>query len=200
MLNRVLMTVVVLLVIAAVGVGAWTIGRSLGSPNTPQAETSPSASASASAQPMVVVKPEKATGFDPLADRDEKNEMAPLAIDGKPSTLWKTENYNSADLGNLKAGVGLLLDMGKSMPIGDVVATLADTSGASVELKVGDSPELGSLKTVAKEKNGSGKITLKPDQAASGKYVLIWFTRLPADAGKFHGTIYEVVVHSPGSA
>jgi hypothetical protein len=200
MLNRVLMTVVVLLVIAAVGVGAWTIGRSLGSPNAPQAETSPSTSASASAQPMVVVKPEKATGFDPLADRDEKNEMAPLAIDGKPSTLWKTENYNSADLGNLKAGVGLLLDMGKSMPIGDVVATLADTSGASVELKVGDSPELGSLKTVAKEKNGSGKITLKPDQAASGQYVLIWFTRLPADAGKFHGTIYEVVVHSPGSA
>ena len=68
MLNRVLMTVVVLLVIAAVGVGAWTIGRSLGSPNDPQAETTPTASASAPPQPMVVVKPEKATGFDPLAD------------------------------------------------------------------------------------------------------------------------------------
>ena len=198
-LNRVLMTVVVLLVIAAVGVGAWTIGRSLGSPNTPQAENTPTVSATPPAA-VKVVKPKKASGFDPLADRDEKNEMAPLAIDGKPSTLWKTENYTSADLGNLKAGVGLLLDMGKSVPVSDVAATLGSASGASVELKVGDAPELDSLKTVAHEKNASGKITLKPAAAASGQYVLIWFTRLPADAGNFRGTIYEVVVHSPGSS
>ena len=69
-----------------------------------------------------------------------------------------------------------------------------------VELKVGDKAELSALKTVARNKNASGKITLTPDQAATGQYVLIWFTKLPADAGGFHGTIYEVVVHSPGSA
>ena len=69
-----------------------------------------------------------------------------------------------------------------------------------VELKVGDEADLSSLKTVAKVKGASGKTTFKPDQTASGQYVLIWFTRLPADAGKFRGTIYEVVVHSPGSA
>ncbi|MBF8188215.1 protein kinase family protein [Nonomuraea sp. K274] len=199
-LNRVLMTLVVLLVIAAVGVGAWTIGRSLGSPTTPEAQPgTPSVSASASAE-AEAVEPEKAQGFDPLGDSDEKSEMAELAIDGKPGTLWKTEAYTSADLGNLKEGVGLLLDMGKSMQISEVVATLSDASGAGVELKVGDSPELDALKTVATEKNASGETTLTPDQAASGQYVLIWFTRVPADAGKFHGTIYEVVVHSPGSA
>ncbi|GAA3250838.1 protein kinase family protein [Nonomuraea helvata] len=199
-LNRVLMTLVVLLVIAAVGVGAWTIGRSLGSPTTPEAKGgTPSSSTSASAETQVV-KPKKAQGFDPLGDKDEKSDMAGLAIDGKPSTLWKTEGYTSADLGNLKEGVGLLLDMGKSMQISDVVATLSDASGATVELKVGDSPELGSLKTVATEKNAAGKTTLTPDQPATGQYVLIWFTRVPADAGNFHGTIYEVVVHSPGSA
>jgi hypothetical protein len=198
--NRVLMTLVVLLVIAAVGVGAWTIGRSLGSPTTPQtASTSPSSSTSASAAAQTV-KPSKAKGFDPLGDGDEKSEMAGLAIDGKPSTLWKTEAYTSADLGRLKDGVGLLLDMGKSMQISDVVATLSDAPGATVELKVGDSPDLGSLKTVATEKNAAGKTTLTPEQAATGQYVLIWFTRVPTDAGKFHGTIYEVVVHSPGSA
>ncbi|MFG1709329.1 protein kinase family protein [Nonomuraea sp. M3C6] len=200
MLNRVLMTLVVLLVIAAVGVGAWTIGRSLGSPTTPEtSDNSPSSSASASAEAQAV-KPDKAQGFDPLGDGDEKPELAALAIDGKPGTLWKTEAYTSADLGRLKDGVGLLLDMGKSMQISDVVATLSDAPGATVELKVGDSPDLGSLKTVATEKNAAGKTTLTPEQAASGQYVLIWFTRVPADAGKFHGTIYEVVVHSPGSA
>lgn len=61
--------------------------------------------------------------------------------------------------------------MGKSVQISDVVATLADTPGATVELKVGDSPDLGSLKTVATEKDAAGKTTLTPGQAASGQYV-----------------------------
>lgn len=199
MVNRVLMTVVVLLVIAAVGVGAWTIGRSLGSPTQPEAGSSPSTSTSQSAEPQVV-KAAKAEGFDPLGDKSEKPERAALAIDGKPSTFWRTENYDSVDLGRLKDGVGLLLDMGKPVQISDVAVTLSNTPGSSVELKVGDSPELASLKTVAREKDGSGKITLTPEQAASGQYVLIWFTRLPAEADGFHGTIYDVVVHSPGSA
>ncbi|MER6952026.1 protein kinase family protein [Nonomuraea sp. NPDC000554] len=199
-LNRVLMTVVVLLVIAAVGVGAWTIGRSLGNPGTPeQASSSPKPSTSAPVA-VQVVKPSKATDFDPLGDGKEKPSIAPLAIDGQPSTLWKTEEYTSAELGNMKSGVGLLLDMGKSVQVSDVVATLAQAPGANVELKVGDQPELGSLKTVARQKDAAGKVTLTPDQPATGQYVLIWFTRLPADAGGFHGTIYEVVVHSPGSA
>ncbi|GAA2297779.1 hypothetical protein GCM10010149_52980 [Nonomuraea roseoviolacea subsp. roseoviolacea] len=198
--NRALMTVVVLLVIVAVGVGAWTIGRSLGSgKGGSEAQDTPTATApSATAAPQAV-KPKKAIAFDPLGDKEE-NTGAELTLDGKPSTFWKTDNYNTADLGNLKEGVGLLLDMGKPVQISDVVATLSGAGGASVELKVGDAPELSALKTVTKQKGVSGKVTLKPDQAATGQYVLIWFTRLPADAGGFHGTIYEVVVHSPGSA
>ncbi|MFI7464059.1 protein kinase family protein [Nonomuraea sp. NPDC049646] len=200
-LNRVLMTLVVLLVIAAVGVGAWTIGRSLGSPATPEASVSPTTGKSSASASASAVKPDKAKGFDPLGDDgDEKSDIAELAIDGKPGTAWTTQSYGSAELGNLKKGVGLLLDMGKSMQISDVVATLAKADGASVELKVGDSPDLGSLKTVATQKSASGKTTLTPGDPASGRYVLIWFTRVPADAGQFRGTIYEVVVHSPGSA
>ncbi|MFI6500041.1 protein kinase family protein [Nonomuraea typhae] len=201
LLNRLLMTVVVLLVIAAVGVGAWTIGRSLGSPSELEVGggEQPSTSKPAPAE-VQVVKPAKADGFDPLGDGAEKPERASAAIDGKPSTYWKTENYNDADLGGLKDGVGLLLDMGKAVQVSDVVATLSQAGGADVELKVGDSPDLGALKTVAKQKEGSGKITLTPGQPASGQYVLIWFTRVPADEGGFHGTIYDVVVHSPGSA
>ncbi|MFI6787832.1 protein kinase family protein [Nonomuraea sp. NPDC050383] len=200
MVNRVLMTVVVLLVIAAVGVGAWTIGRSLGSgKGGSEAQGTPSAtSASVTAAPQAV-KPKRAIAFDPLGDKEE-NTGAELAIDGKPSTFWKTDNYNTAELGNLKEGVGLLLDMGKPVQISDVVATLSGASGASVELKVGDAADLSALKTVTKQKGASGKVTLKPDQATTGQYVLIWFTRLPADAGGFHGTIYEVMVHSSGSA
>ncbi|MFD0468857.1 hypothetical protein ACFQ0B_11485 [Nonomuraea thailandensis] len=139
-LNRVLMTLVVLLVIAAVGVGAWTIGRSLGSPTTPQTASAAPTSTKSATVAVDAVKPKNAKGFDPLGDGDEKSDIAKLAIDGKPGTLWKTETYTSADLGRLKDGVGLLLDLGKAMQISDVVATLSDAPGATVELKVGDSP------------------------------------------------------------
>ncbi|MET9343510.1 protein kinase family protein [Nonomuraea sp. NPDC003804] len=199
-LNRALMTFLVLLVIAAVGVGAWTLGRKLGNPGQqpPVAESSPPPSPTAEPQ---IVKPSTATGFDPLGDdRAEHPELAKDAIDGKPDTFWNTTKYVSATLGNLKPGVGLMLDMGKPTKIADVIATLSDSPGATVELKVGNSADLSSLKTVAKQKDASGKVTLTPGEAATGQYVLIWFTRLPAEDGAFRGTIYDVVVYSPGTA
>jgi hypothetical protein len=69
-----------------------------------------------------------------------------------------------------------------------------------VEIKVGDRSDLSALTTVATQKNARGKVTMTPEADASGQYVLIWFTRLPNDQGKFRGTIYDVVVYSPGSA
>ncbi|GAA3788809.1 hypothetical protein GCM10022226_04330 [Sphaerisporangium flaviroseum] len=199
MVNRAMITVVIILIIAAVGIGAWTLGQSLG-----KRPLAPAASSSASEPPapkIVTVKPSRADGFDPLgSDRSEHPDLARLAVDGKPSTEWHTDKYESPQLGRLKEGVGLILEMGKQTSISDVVVTLGDTPGSSIELKVGNSADLGSLKTAAKQENVSGTVTLTPEKATSGQYVLIWFTRLPAFEGKFRGTIYDVVVHSPGSA
>ncbi|GII97162.1 protein kinase family protein [Sinosporangium siamense] len=198
--NRALATVVVLLVIVAVGVGAWTLGRNLSAgPDPTDNKASGTPTPEKEVKP-VAIKPEKANQFDPLGDDgDENQDLAHFAIDGKPSTEWHTQNYNSHELGRLKDGVGLILDMGKSVSIYDVHATLAKAPGATLELKVGDSPELKSLKVVAKQKDASGKVTLKPDKPVNGRYVLLWFTRVPMDQG-YRGTIYEVVVNSPGPA
>ncbi|MFC0864438.1 protein kinase family protein [Sphaerimonospora cavernae] len=197
--SKILLTVIVLLVMAAVGVGAWTVGKNLG--NAPKTTRSAEPSQSAATHKPVTVKPVSATGFDPLGDDKVENpDLAPLAVDGKPSTEWHTTSYNSADLGRLKDGVGLILDMGKPIPISDVAVSLGSAPGASVQLKVGDAADLGSLKTVAKAENTSGSVTLTPDKATTGQYVVIWFTRLPPYEGKYRGTIYEVTVHSPGSA
>ena len=78
--------------------------------------------------------------------------------------------------------------------------SFGSAKGASVELRVGDSDKLDALKPVAKKEGVSGQVTFTPEKEASGRYVLIWFTRLPPFEGGFRGTIYEVVVHSPGSA
>ncbi|WP_248964649.1 protein kinase family protein [Sphaerisporangium perillae] len=199
MAGRAMITVVILLIIAAVGIGAWTLGQTLG-----KRSPAPAASASQSqarAPKISTVKPSSANGFDPLgSDRAEHPEWAPLAIDGKPSTEWHTDKYETPEFGRLKKGVGLILELSKETTISDVVVSLGDMPGSSIELKIGDAPDLGSLKTAAKQENVSGTVTLTPEKAASGRYVLIWFTRLPAFEGKFRGTIYDVVVHSPGSA
>ncbi|GLX01036.1 protein kinase family protein [Microtetraspora sp. NBRC 16547] len=197
-LSRVLVTTLVLVIMLAVGIGAWTIGRRLG--NNPVATPTTSASPAITHKP-VVVKPVSATGFDPLGDDLEENpQFAPYAIDGKPSTEWHTTKYNSADFGRLKEGVGLILDMGGPVPVSDVVVTLADTPGASVQLKVGNAADLSVLKTVAESKNVSGTVTLTPGKQVTGQYVLIWFTQLPPHEDRYRGTIYDVIVHSPGSA
>ncbi|WP_327048692.1 protein kinase family protein [Microbispora sp. NBC_01189] len=195
--SRILLTVIVLLVMAAVGVGAWTVGKNLG--NTPRVTQPDVADSPSPTAKPVAVKPVSATGFDPLGDGSEKPEIAGLAVDGKPSTEWHTDSYLGADLGGLKDGVGLILDMGKPVPIADVVVSLGDSAGATVQLKVGDAADLGSLRTVAEARGASGTVTLTPSRATTGQYVLIWFTRLPPYLGKYRGTIYEVTVHSPGS-
>ncbi len=202
-ISRALVIAVVAIVMVAVGLGAWTIGRNLAQPggSSGQAAPSPTASGAVPTKGSVeAVKPAKAQGFDPLGDRTVHPEIAANAIDGKDSTEWHTDSYNSAEFGRLKKGVGLLLDMGKSVRVSDVVVSLGGTKGASLELKVGDSNDLDDLKTVADHDKASGTVTLTPDKEASGRYVLIWFTRLPAFEGRFRGTIYDVVVHSPGSA
>ncbi len=198
--GRLLVIGVIVIVMAAVGLGAWTIGRNLGGSDTlPQAQASVAPPTTAPSK-LETVKPKKAKGFDPSGDGEEHQEIASHAIDGKPSSEWHTDSYNSAEFGNLKKGVGLLLDMGKKVQVADVVVSLRDTKGSSLELKVGDSAKLSSLKTVASKSGATGSVTLTPDKSPTGRYVLIWFTRLPTFEGQFRGTIYDVVVHSPGSA
>src|SRR5437868_10227024 len=126
-LNRALMTVVVLLVIAAVGLGAWTLGRNIGKPNQGEIAAGPTSVTPTKVVEPQVVKPIGATGFDPLGDdRAEHPELGESAIDGDPATFWHTTNYNSAELGKLKEGVGLLVDLGKSTPIAKVDAVLSN--------------------------------------------------------------------------
>ena len=55
----------------------------------------------------------RAADFDPPpGDGSEHPEDVSLAIDGNPDSAWATDHYASATFGNLKAGVGLFLDLG----------------------------------------------------------------------------------------
>ena len=140
------------------------------------------------------MKPSSAIGFDPLGDREERGELAGFAIDGKDSTDWHSESYDSADFGRLKTGVGLLLDMGESVPVKQVTVDFGGTSGGTAELRVGDSPQLESLSVLQKVNGVSGKKTFTAEAPKKGRYVLVWFTKMPTYQGKFRGQVQEIKV------
>lgn len=185
--------VIVMLILAAavaVGVAALALSHSLGKPaHAGGATTTPSHAATT----VTALTPLSAHGFDVYdlspRDGDENDKYAPLAIDFSQSSYWYTEYYlNNPMFGGLKPGTGLILDMGKQVKLSDVAITFGSTAGADVAIEVGDdntrSPAtLASFRTVASAQNIPGGTYTFHATAATGRYVLIWITRLPHEPG-----------------
>ena len=210
-LSRLAIVLVVLLVLAAIGTGVYSLTR----PHA-TAGGGPSKSGSSSASPSVaantVLTPVSAGGFDALGGANdpgnEDNAGAPMAIDGNPSTSWHTQYYDGNPVfGGLKQGTGLVLDMGKPVSLRSVTIDFGPEAGASVAIMVGNnnsvSPQgLASFTKVAKRKHlGGGTQVFPTSSATRGRYVLIWFTRLPPQPGSatvFEAFISNVVVRGSG--
>jgi hypothetical protein len=195
LLSKIAMTVVVLLAMAAVGLGAWTLGRSFGNAGDPPpgaASATPSATAVTTATREV--KPKSVSGFDPLGDREEGAAHTQAAIDGKSSTDWHSEKYTTADFGGLKDGVGLLVDMGESVPIRQVSIEFANTPGGTAELRLGNSEDLKKLAVAGKPTDTAGKKDFSFQTEQKSRYVLVWFTKLPPYEGQFRGSVLEMKI------
>jgi hypothetical protein len=160
---------------------------------------------------VTTLVPVKATGFDPLRSvKDDKSnentQYAAYAIDSSLRTAWDSQWYKTAVFGGLKAGAGLLLDMGKSVTFRTIQVKFGSIPGADVKLLVGNSAarnatNLDSMKTVATSNDVSGPVTFRINgSAATGRFLVIWFTKLPP---KPHGhwfmaSVYNVVVQGIG--
>ena len=146
------------------------------------------------AVPARTLTPVSAAAFGPSsAGQGDAPQLAPLAIDGNPATAWHTDWYATAHFGNLYAGTGLLLDMGRPMTITAASITLGPAHGASFQLRIGAEPVLADLPSAAQAGGPGGVVHLRPATPAHGRYVLIWFTSLPPDpAGTFQASVYDV--------
>ena len=211
MLSRLAIVLVVLLVLAAIGTGVYSLTRSHGSAGGAPGKSS-TGSASPSGAADTVLTPVGAEGYDALGlasdPGDEDNGGAKSAIDNSTSTAWHTQFYlNSPVFGGLKQGTGLLLDMGKQVSLRSVQVTFGPEAGANVAIEVGNnnsiSPQgLASFTKVAKLKHvAAGPVTFQTSSAAKGRYVLIWFTKLPplqGSSSQFEAFIYNVAVRGSG--
>jgi serine/threonine kinase PknH len=188
------------LLVLIASVIAFNLGRGrtpLGAVPEEQQTTSgrsPSSSPTASAGPIRGVT---ATDFDPQGDPPEENpEEAPLAVDGDPSTAWTTSRYNE-NLGpaGLKTGVGLVLDLGASHQVTQVGLTTVGTPTGVRIFVLPEPPSSLAGKAPAGGTTVAGTSgTVRLASPATGRYVVVWLTSLPAVPDGFRGAIAEVVV------
>jgi cytoskeletal protein RodZ len=161
------------------------------------AQTSPTATASPS--PVVVLQaltPASVAAFGPAGTADgDDPQRASSAIAGDPAAPWYSDWYTTSDFGNLQAGTGLLLDMGRTVMISSVRLSLGGSSGADLELRAGSTPVLADLHTVATTSGAGGTVELSLTSPAHARYLLIWFTKLPPDsAGTYQASVYRITV------
>jgi serine/threonine protein kinase len=195
------------LVVVLVGIGVWILGhRGSSSHGGPPPTHSASSSASSS---VSVLRPVSAHGFDALSSPsddpgNENDELAKLATDGNPSTSWNTQFYiGNPVFGGTKTGTGLILDMGRQVRLSSVRVTFGSIPGADVQIKLGNNNTRApstpsSFTTVASATNVAGTHTFAVSSRATGRYVLIWFTKLPpqtaGSSNRFEAKIFNVVV------
>ena len=145
----------------------------------------------AAAQPAQPLTPVRATAFGP--NGGDNPQLAHLVLGIRHASGWHTDWYTSARFGNLYPGTGLLLAMGQRVAISSARINLGNTTGASFQLRVGARPALADLPAVARATGAGGVVRLHLARPARGRYVLLWFTRLPTDsAGTFRAHIYDV--------
>ena len=126
----------------------------------------------------------EAVPFDPegTPPHEERNELAPLAIDGDPETVWRTDGYNREALAGLKSGVGLVLAIDGARDLQQIEVQVASADWRA-EVYVGD----GDFGTNGEDFDGSalggpvatlegGERASASLEGASGSHVLLWIT------------------------
>ena len=183
--------------------GDVTAQRPSAAPSAAAAQSAIRSQASRSAPKAVTLTAVSAHGFDALDTpgdpRDENDNLARYAIDKNPATSWQSQYYLSNPVfGGLKAGSGLILDMGRAVRLWSVTVTFGPAPGADVSIKVGNDDALAAatlpaFTTVAAAHGIGGRHVFKIAKSVKGRYVLIWFTRLPpVGPGKYQAQNFSV--------
>lgn len=194
--GKVAIGVVALLVIAG---GGLLLASKLGSGANAQSPNSrPSVTSTTSTGPTapsleqtpIPASELKVRIIDPDGHGGERDNVG-KALDGDDKTYWKSDWYASPKFGNLKSGMGLLIDLGSERDIANVSVDFL-IPGATVEARVGSSDPGASSPTDANDSKLLNQFkpvgTAGPQVAGATqvfpigettRYVLIWVTSLP---------------------
>ncbi|MFT4085293.1 MAG: hypothetical protein QM638_22145 [Nocardioides sp.] len=179
----------VLLVCAALG---YNLSRG----KTPFGQDKASASPSATATPKPsVIKGVTGTDYDPYGDPPEEYpDLVSLTLDGNATTAWRTQVYlQQLGPSGLKTGVGLVYDLHGTYDLSTIRLRFIGTP-TTVRIYVSDTAP-GETTPPSGKAAGSGTLKITGSislSGATGRYVTVWLTSLPAVSGGYRGEVAEV--------
>lgn len=149
-----------------------------------------------------LVKPVGATVFSPGGGADAPN-LAGLAIDGDPNTVWPTDTYTDpVPFPGFKNGVGLLLQLPQPTVVGSVTVALNST-GTQVQIRSASSSSPSALEDTTLLTGPTllkpGTNTIKVPSAQPTSYLLVWISTLGQTGGKSRTDISEITVRGASS-
>jgi eukaryotic-like serine/threonine-protein kinase len=173
--GRAAVLLLALLVLAAIAGGAYFLWHRHNSGNSSDGGSPPPASRPVEMSAVAAYDP-------PPGDGAERDDLVRDATDGSTSSFWQTERYTTAKFGNLKPGVGLVLDAGRPRKLSSLSVT-SGTSGFVGEIKAGGSPD-GPFTSVSSEQTAGSKTTFTLHVPEKERYYVLWITQLVrADTG-----------------
>ncbi|MFJ3219722.1 protein kinase family protein [Kitasatospora sp. NPDC086801] len=207
-LRRVVKATAWTVALGAIGVASWQFVdnlRNTGPTTAPQTSASSAApSAHGTTHAPVPIQIKDAQSYNPLgrnAEAEGKESLA-KAFDGDPSTAWTTSWYVD-QLGPkppaLKAGTGLMIDLGSVQKVssvnvqflGEHTAELRVPTPAAAGSPMSAKPEAF---TVLDKKTGSN-VEYTLSTPVTTRYLLLWLTALTKDDdGNYRGHVAEVKV------
>jgi hypothetical protein len=196
--KKVLVLVVGLICIAAAGWAVGTINlKQNNGPDFPPGNDGKTGKPSpAAAGP---IKPVLATILDPKKGGDEQEiGHAERTIDGNPATVWKSADYYNGKFSNVKAGMGVVLDLGAPKKAGMVTVTFA-APGVTAEVRGGNTApdrDETAYTTYSPSQTGTSTTMKFPlTNAPAVRYLMVWITSLPqASSGSYNVGVAEVTV------
>ncbi|MCD5348624.1 hypothetical protein [Kineosporia mesophila] len=112
--------------------------------------------------------------------------------------------YNSAAFGNLKKGLGLVLDLGEAREISEVKVNVG-AAPITVGLRSSDelsTSDLSAYDKAVSQKKSTGNVTLDGSKAGKHRYWMVWVTSLAPStdssrSGRYDFTLKDVTVTAP---
>ncbi len=138
----------------------------------------------------------KVEDYDPLGVDGENKPLTRFAVDTDPLTAWTTVTYYDPYLGG-KPGVGLRIDLGAPRQVTSVDLKLVGAN-SDFEVLIGDKrfADPDKYRTFADVTGAGTNILLRSARPVTGRYVVVWFTRLPWIDGGYRGGVRSIVVRS----
>lgn len=181
---------VVLLLASVLG---YLVSRSTGG-----GENEPDAGPTSAVQPLTVAA---VNDFDPQGEDDAENpELVGRVVDGNVRTGWRTTTYfGQANLGGLKTGVGVVLDLGGPRELSSVRVRLAggptDVSVYASSPGASEPRSLKGLRRIAELDAAGPDASVSLPSGFLTRYVVVWLTELPeVEPDNFRGEIREITV------